>query len=62
MASDLPQDDGLPKNPNLEHAELLYVLQNKSVSDQEKQDAKTKLMKEIAEHSKFLRLIVCLTS
>ena len=53
MSSDNATDEGLPKNPNMEHAELLYVIQNKSTAEQEKHDAKTKLMKEIVDNSEY---------
>ncbi len=51
MATDMTEEEGLPKIPNMEYAELLYMLQNKNVSVQEKSDAKSRLLKGIEENS-----------
>eukprot|EP00794_Sanderia_malayensis_P005997 gene5997-6693_t len=51
MASELIDQEGLPKIPNLEYAELLYKLQNKHVTAEEKNEAKNKLIKGIEENN-----------
>ena len=52
MATDISSDEGLPKNPNMEYAEYLFVLQSRSTTAEEKKDVKAKLMKEIVDNSK----------
>lgn len=53
MATDLSADEGLPKNPNMEYAEMLFVLQSKNTTDEEKSTAKDNLMKAILENSEL---------
>ena len=52
MATDLSADEGLPKNPNMEYAELLFVLQSPSATGEEKKAAEKDLMKAIEDNSK----------
>ena len=47
-------EEGLKKIPNLDLAQALFTLQRKDTSEQEKNDAKTLLEKEITENSKIL--------
>ena len=51
MATDWSAEEGLPKNPNMEYAELFFVLQSKSTTVEEKSVAKTDLMKAIVDNS-----------
>jgi len=51
MATDLSADEGLPKNPNMEYAELLFVLQSPSATGEEKKAAEKDLMKAIEDNS-----------
>ena len=52
------EDEGLSRNPNIETAEVFYVLHNKSSTDLEKENAKKTLMKEIIENSKYNPLVL----
>ena len=51
MATDLSADEGLPKNPNMEYSALLFVLQSRSTTEEEKNAAKKDLMKAIEDNS-----------
>lgn len=53
MATDVSTEEGLPKNPNMEYAELMFVLQSKNTTEVEKNSAKNELMKAIIENSEF---------
>ena len=58
MATDLSADEGLPKNPNMNYAEMLFVLQSGNTTEGEKKTAKTELMKEIVDNSKKFMFFV----
>ena len=51
MATDLSVDEGLPKNPNMDYAGMLFVLQSKSTTEEERTVAKKDLMKAILDNS-----------
>lgn len=50
-------EEGLKKIPNLDLAQALFTLQNNHTSEQDKNDAKSLLEKEITESSKIFSFV-----
>ena len=50
-------EEGLKKIPNLDLAQALFTLQNNHTSEQDKNDAKSLLEKEITESSKIFSFL-----